>query len=249
MSGFGVEEKWVGEAPPANVFDSMRESTFGDAPPVWMLSDPRQEPEVMERVGDRLAVFSARPPRRHPGGFSFWPRDHPGEPVDPGMREELLAVCQSADDRRFTVTFSEDPDSSEVFVIESTIPDVEWPVLGPGGSLTIIDDGQSLRGSLVIRLRRSILERESVLVDPEVIQRRLEDMHDLRDATVWPAFGYFEASRARFQTLLRPVYLFVIDRPQPPGRGVGMRAVVVEPATSVEGLEPWQGLEEWWEEV
>ncbi len=242
----------LAESPPGHLLDWLGETSFGAEPPIYSLLPPREALQhTANGVETRLQEsFDIPFEHWHPasGAFRFWlPRDV-RELAPSGISERLAYVCEAVDERAYEPRL-DDPDLSEmlVAVVQSRIADYGLPVLGPGGMLTLFDDTRRIVGDLVVRRRGEEISEPGRWREPEEIAEPITARFDRAGVKLSAELGYFEASRFTEQRLLRPAYVVVIDRPQPAGEGPGWRTVVVEPATHVEGLEPWEGLEEWWE--
>lgn len=251
-----MERFSLGAVPPIRLPDRTVGYRFGDELPVYRL----QMSPALGEDGQAISVVrdafggSAATVRRS-GALRFQlPRAVLGNSSPDGFARDLLKLCGLADERDWEPdqrrVESDGLRGGHVVTITSAIgtDGAALPVIGPGGRLTLFDNGRELVGYLVARQKVEALNNPARWVPREEAIARVLARFELDDVDVRGEFGYFEASRLTEQVLLRPTYVFVLDRAQPDERGPGWRTAVVEPATEVEGLEPFEGLEEWWDQ-
>jgi hypothetical protein len=124
-------------------------------------------------------------------------------------------------------------------------------VIGPGGRATAFRGARGMTGADVTIRRRSG-------AGPGIWRRLHEIMRPLEQAldedftgteeepSVRAAFGYFELSKYEPQSLMRPVFMFAIEREQDPdGRWPGFQRIVVSAATTAREINDSDGLGMW----
>lgn len=115
------------------------------------------------------------------------------------------------------------------------------PPVGPGGRMTYYPRRRLLE--IVVRRRGRGLYGD--WRNPTNIADRVSNFLDLAgtpSARLRAAFGYYEASKYVSQSLLRPVFLFLLDRPTAE-EGPRWRVSTVEAATELPEIPPTAGLD------
>ena len=130
------------------------------------------------------------------------------------------------------------------FEMTSRLPAERLDVIGPGGRvLAYHRAGDVVEGDISVRRRTERLVGR--WRDAEAILEPLRRFRDVEHLAIDGRLGYFEASAAEAQDVLRPVFLFVVERPQPREAGAGWREAVVVPATDGGEIGLDAGLGEW----
>ena len=166
------------------------------------------------------------------------------------LYEVLRGACGLIDERHYSWSGYGDEvegPGPEGGVLRSWMPHSGLPVLGPGGGIQLIRAGERAYGSLTIRRSEGERESESWRL-PGRLTDRLAAIQP--EVDVFVELGYFEASAREHQSLLRPVFMFLIEHDPDPERefDVGWRSVLVEPATDVVGAPPAAGIDLWYEQ-
>jgi hypothetical protein len=149
--------------------------------------------------------------------------------------DAVLALAREEDERSFLP-----PSQLYVGAEEhaTRLLDLPIDVVGPGGRVIV---ETASHADVVIRRRESAIQSDWRSAGATL--RRAPGL--LRfDGRIWGRFGYFELSKYELQLHMRPVFLFVIDRPQTE-ETPGLRTSVVIPATTARDLEDDVGLGSW----
>ena len=166
---------------------------------------------------------------------------------DPGGFFGLLA--HHLDPRHYQpVRAAWDGTDPVAYEMSSRIAEERLDVVGPGGRVLAYHRPDDLiEGDISVRRRTERLaSRWRAATD--VLQPLLR-FRDADQLGIDGRLGYFEVSAAEAQELLRPVFLFVVERPQPQEAGAGWREALVVPATEREGIALDAGLGEWSEDL
>jgi hypothetical protein len=172
------------------------------------------------------------------------------------FEDVVRRYVNAADERNLHAT--EGPLPAGVgFELESRVPVAEGGretmlgVIGPGGRATAFRGARGMTGADVTIRRRSGAGQGKWRQLHEIMrpleQALGEDFTGTEEEpSVRATFGYFELSKYEAQSLMRPVFLFVIEQEQDPdGRWPGIQRIVVSPATTAGDLDKSEGLGMW----
>lgn len=162
------------------------------------------------------------------------------------LSDLLLQASHAADAREYrTVGLVPDAADAVIASVRSSFPESGLPAVGPGGGATAFAAAGGVVGDVVIRRHGGIRAHGRWRLPEEVVRDLgADDLPD--DVRVSAELGYFEAGPRTVQQVFRPVFHFVLDRPQPEDAGAGWSRADVIPATVDCQLPPSLGLESWW---
>lgn len=131
----------------------------------------------------------------------------------------------------------------ESFVADELVSSVDGLAsLGPGGKLTVsrFHDGTAVM-DVVVRPKEDVLL--SRWRSPSQVASGVSTMiaSSPRDIRLRAGLGYEEASSLEAQTVLRPMFIFLLDRPMA-ASGPRWRVALATPATSIDGDDSGDGM-------
>jgi hypothetical protein len=189
---------------------------------------------------ERFRGLDMRVNRRPDSGvleMRFNRSDNPGvtDPVQTAM-----SIAQEEDPERKFLELRRVHEESE-FLVSRTLID-SLPVLGPGGQVLIQDSDAAFMADITIRKPdfRGIASEE--WSDPESVYRSLmADFGVYRDyLKIKARLGYFELSKYDDQSLIRPVFIFLIQSSE--RSNVDWETTRVQPATLNKSIAEREGL-------
>jgi hypothetical protein len=219
----------------------------GPPPPMYRLAAPAVlEAEALPRLERRLAEAGGSADVDATSGAVRFrlPRDAVSDPA-----AFLALLAHHLDPRHYQPVRAAWEGSDPVaFEMASRIAEDRLDVVGPGGRVLAYHRPDALiEGEITVRRRAERLPgRWRAAQD---VLTRLLRFRDTAELSIDGRLGYFEASAAEAQELLRPVFLFVVERPQPRDAGAGWREALVIPATERDGVALDEGLGEWSEDL
>lgn len=239
------------------VRDWLADRAGGEPPPIFELwtSEAPSARSRPEEVADVLRTSLGAQTWLVPGSGAVQFRLEVSSPIgewaahSADLLVPLMDACQAADERSFDpVDLEPGASGALVAAVRSRLPDADLPVIGPGGGATVFADRNALDGEVVVR-RRTATVGHGRWRRPSEILRDLAALGpiDLDDVRFVVELGYFEAAARATQQVMRPVYLFVIERVQPEQAGAGWRRALAVPATTDDERPLSLGLETWWE--
>jgi hypothetical protein len=168
----------------------------------------------------------------------------------------VRGYAEAEDKRDFRATEGPLP-SGVSFELDSRVPVAQGSkgrmleVIGPGGRATAFRGARGMTGADVTIRRRSRAEggmwrRLDEIMRPLELALGEDFISMEEELTVRTAFGYLELSKYEVQSLMRPVFLFVIEQEQDQeGRWPGFQRIVVSSATTAGGFDLSEGLGIW----
>jgi len=129
--------------------------------------------------------------------------------VDPS--QTAIAIAREEDPERKFLELRRDHEGSEFQVSRTLIESL--PVLGPGGQVLIQDSDAAFMADITIRSRELQGITSEQWNDPGLVYRSLTaEFGDYRDyLEIKARIGYFELSKYDAQSLIRPVFMFLIQ--------------------------------------
>jgi len=226
----------------------------------WVRSGQDRPPPVAQRLDIEVPAVDAQwldardlgfaaDVRRQPGGFDARFRPLRPDAVDRSASVEQLAqllraIAEGTDGRE--IVEDDRPRAEDALVARELATMVEsLPVVGPGGRATLYRDGAGFAAEFAIRRRIRPVMGHTTWRDPGAVASRIRGVLGAStDCEIDIELGYFEASKYDVQWLMRPAYVVTMTQTPP----TGWRAVLVEPATHIEGVGDDVGLEPWFSE-
>lgn len=153
--------------------------------------------------------------------------------------ESALALADILDPGRVWVDArAAGPGELPEFVQEERWSRVDYlPVLGPGGRIIVSRLGSELDADVVCRTRMDNLGGQWRRPEQIAAAVRVMMAGAPFDASLRADFGYSEPGRYTECTVLRPYFVFLLERPQD-GEGPGWRYALECPATSLDADGP-----------
>jgi hypothetical protein len=219
----------------------------GPAPPMYRLAAPAEvAQDALARLERRLAeVGGSAHIDETSGALRFrLPRAAVRDPA-----AFLALLAHHVDPRHFQpVHAAWDGSDPVAFEMSSRIAEDRLDVVGPGGRvLAYHRPDELIEGEISVRRRTERLPGR--WRPAQDVLNRLLRFRDTGQLSIDGRLGHFEASAAEAQELMRPVFLFVVERPQPQDAGAGWREALVIPATECDGVALDEGLGEWSEDL
>jgi hypothetical protein len=132
--------------------------------------------------------------------------------------------------------------------LESSLPGVGIPVIGPGGRIIVAAEAGTLTADIVTRKRAegvASMWRKHDDLESNLLRRIAERSGGHRITELVGTFGYFELSKYERQEWLRPTFLVSVRMctdSEVPGDSIEWADAIVEPASTSPGVEVWDGL-------
>jgi hypothetical protein len=235
----------------SQIDDWLSDRLRGTVPPVYTLerpsggADAARSPlrrQLQERGFETLEV------NPNSGSVTFVLPTNQANTIMEEYAEQLLAACQAADKRDyFWVQADGNHEGATELEIRSRLSESDMQVLGPGGRMLLVANGNAFVGDLTIRRRGGTQEADGWRRPPQLMEH-LEAYGELA-VTLFADTGYFETSKRETQGLLRPVLVLVAEHEPDPERefDVGWRRLLVEPITDLHGVSPGSGIDLWYD--
>jgi hypothetical protein len=162
--------------------------------------------------------------------------------VDPS--QTAIAIAREEDPERKFLELRRDHEGSEFQVSRTLIESL--PVLGPGGRVLIQDSDAVFMADITVRSREPQDIASEQWNDPKSVFRSLTaEFGDYRDyLEIEARLGYFELSKYDAQSLIRPVFMFLIQSHSKSSEAsyVAWETTRVHPATLNKSIAEREGL-------
>jgi hypothetical protein len=210
-------------------------------PPMFQVRPPEVQ---MEREQKRFSGLDMRVNRRRDSGVLEMRLDkrQSRTVVDPA--QTVMATAHEEDPERKFLELRSDHEGSEFRVSRTLIESL--PVLGPGGQVLIQDSDDAFMADITIRSRDFQGVASEQWNDPGLVYRSLTaEFGDYRDyLEIKARLGYFELSKYDAQSLIRPVFMFLIQLQSESSQAsyVAWETARVQPATLNKSIAEREGL-------
>lgn len=211
------------------------------APPMFRVPTPAVQ---LARDQKRYSDPDMRVSRRSDSGVLEirFEKNESRRVIDPALT--AISIAHEEDPERKFLELRRDREGSQFQVSRTSIESL--PVLGPGGRVIIRDSDAVFMADITVRSRDFKGVASEGWNDPGLVYQALtNEFGDYgRHLEMKPRLGYFELSKYDVQSLIRPVFMFLIQvrHKSPRGTYVAWETTRVLPATINESIAEREGL-------